>query len=115
MAAFNFYTRTVGDLNTALTSYVNDVSGAVIGAITGVATTLLILYVVLWGWTTLRGMVSEPITDGITRLVRLTVIVALAINLGLYQVYIANWLFATPDALASVVAGTPATTSSSFS
>ena len=114
MTAFHFFQRTVINLDAVLGTYVHDVAGSVIGAISGVATTLLAIYVVLWGWTMLRGMISEPLTDGITRMVRLTVIVALAINLGRYEAYISNGLFAMPDALAAVVAGTPAGSSASF-
>lgn len=104
MATFHFYEDTFAKLNGALTTYVTDVAGNIITAITPVATTLLMIYVMLWGWSTMRGMISEPIMDGFTRIVRLSVIVALALNLGLYSGYISDFLWQSPDALAGYIA-----------
>lgn len=103
-ADFHFYEDTFNRLSAALGTYVSGTAANIIGAISGVAYTLLMIYMMLWGWTTLRGMISEPITDAITRIVRLTVIIALAINVGIYNGYIVNFLWNSPDALASVVA-----------
>lgn len=101
---FHFYEDTFAQLNTALTTYVGDVATGVIGAFTGVTYTLLMIYMMLWGWSTLRGMISEPITDAMTRLIRLSVIVGIAMNLGRYNTFVSNFLWNTPDALAAVVA-----------
>lgn len=103
-ADFHFYQRTLSELNSALGSYVSQVSTNIIGAITPVATTLLMIYIMLWGWTTIRGMINEPVTDGITRIVRLTIIYALALTIGNYNGFISNFLWSSPDALASYVA-----------
>jgi type IV secretion system protein VirB6 len=101
---YHFYEDTFEKLNGALTTYIGDVAGDVIGAISGVAYSMLMIYMMLWGWTMLRGMISEPITDGVTRIVRLAVIVGVALNLGRYGTYVSNFLWSTPDAMASVVA-----------
>lgn len=101
---YHFYEDTFKKLNNALTTYVGDVSGNVISAISGVAYSMLMIYMMLWGWTTLRGMISEPITDGVTRIVRLAVIVGIALNLGRYATFISTFLWNTPDAIASIVA-----------
>ncbi|UVW30685.1 type IV secretion system protein [Massilia sp. H6] len=101
---FHFYEDTFSKLNVALTTYVGDVSANVIGAVSGVAYSMLIIYVMLWGWTMLRGMISEPITDGIARIVRLAVIVGIALNTGRYSTYISDFLWNTPEAMAGIVA-----------
>lgn len=101
---FHFYEDTFAQLNAALTTYVGDVATGVIGAFTGVTYTLLMIYMMLWGWSTLRGMISEPITDAMTRLIRLSVIVGIAMNLGRYNTFVSDFLWNTPDALAAVVA-----------
>lgn len=101
---YHFYEDIFTKLNNALTTYVGDVSGNVISAISGVAYSMLMIYMMLWGWTMLRGMISEPITDGITRIVRLAVIVGIALNVGRYATYISTFLWNTPDAMASIVA-----------
>lgn len=104
-STFHFYEALFSKLDASLSSYVSDVATRVIGAITPVATTLLTIYVVLWGWSMMRGVITEPITDGISRIVRLSVIVGIALNLGRYNSYIADFLFNSPDALASYVVG----------
>jgi type IV secretion system protein VirB6 len=100
-ADFHFYQRAFSELNNALSGYVSDVASNIIGAITPVATTLLTIYVVLWGWTMLRGMIQEPIIDGTSRMIRLSVISGIALSLGRYNGFIADFLWQTPDALAS--------------
>lgn len=101
---FHFYADIFGQLNNALTTYVSDVATNITSAITPVATTLLLIYIVLWGWATMRGMISEPITDGITRMVKLSVVYALAISIGNYNAFISTFLWDTPDALSSIIA-----------
>lgn len=101
---FHFYEDSFTRLSNALTTYVGDTAGDIIGAISGVAYSLLMIYMMLWGWTMLRGMISEPITDGAARIIRLAVIVGIALNLGRYNTYIANFLWGSPDAMASIVA-----------
>lgn len=101
---YHFYEDTFAKLNIALTTYVGDVSGEVINAISGVAYSMLVIYMMLWGWMMLRGMIAEPITDGLTRIVRLAVIVGIALNVGRYATYISTFLWTAPDAMASVVA-----------
>ncbi len=103
-ADFHFFQRIFTEVNTALSTYVNDVASNIIASITPVATTLLMIYVMLWGWSIMRGMISEPITDGVTRLIRLSVIYALALTIGNYNGYIADLLWNSPDAIASYVA-----------
>jgi len=101
---FHFYEDSFTQLNNALTTYVGDVSGDVISSISGVAYSMLMIYVMLWGWTTMRGMISEPITDGLTRIIRLALIVGIALNLGRYAMYVSTFLWTTPEAMANIVA-----------
>jgi type IV secretion system protein VirB6 len=100
----HFYEDIFSTVNNSLTTYVGDVATNVITAITPTATTLLLIYVMLWGWATMRGMISEPVTDGINRIVRLSLITGLALNIGRYNDYLSNFLWDTPDAMAAVVA-----------
>jgi type IV secretion system protein VirB6 len=103
-ADFHFYRDTFAQLNAALGTYIGDVAGNIIGSISGVAYSMLMIYVMLWGWSVLRGMISEPITDGATRIIKLAAIVGIALNLGRYNTYLSDFLWSTPDALANVVA-----------
>jgi type IV secretion system protein VirB6 len=53
----------------------------------------------------IRGVITEPITDGITRIVKLTVICGIALSVGYYSQFLVDWLWQSPDALASTIAG----------
>ena len=104
MADFHFFTDTINHVSGVLMTYVSDTSASIVGGFSGVATTLLTIYVMLWGWSMMRGIITEPITDGVTRIVRLAVIVGLATNIGLYSGYVSDFLWNSPDALASLIA-----------
>jgi type IV secretion system protein VirB6 len=58
-----------------------------------------------WGWSMIRGVITEPITDGVTRIVKLTVICGIALSFGLYSQFLVDWLWQSPDRLASIIAG----------
>lgn len=111
---FHFYENMFGKLTAALGSYVNDTATSVATAITPVATTLITIYVVLWGWSMFRGVISEPIQDGLARIVKLTLITTIALNMGYYNTFISDFLWATPEALATVVSGASGSSTSNI-
>ena len=102
---FSFYSTLFSKLDASLDAYWSSAASGMASAIAPVATTLVTIYVILWGWSLMRGIISEPVTDGIARIIRLTIIVALAINIGIYNGYLARFLWELPDALANIVAG----------
>lgn len=91
------------------TKYFTDGAAAVAGAFQSTAHTLLIVYVMLWGWAMLRGMIQEPVTDGLARVLKATFIVAFATNSALYSSDIANFLYDWPPAFSGVLMGGVAT------
>lgn len=103
-SSFHLYEDAINNLNTSLLTYVSSVATNIIGAITPVATTLITIYVMLWGWSMMRGVISEPVTDGVGRIVRLSVITGIALNLGRYNQFLSDMLWNSPDALAGVIA-----------
>lgn len=111
---FHFYSRMFTELSNALSTYVNDTATNIIGAIKPVATTLVSIYVMLWGWSMMRGVISEPIMDGVGRIVRLALIVGVALQLGLYNGFLADMLWNSPDALASYVGGGNGTSNAAY-
>lgn len=113
-AEFHFYSKLFADLDTALATYISDTASNIIGAITPVATTLLTIYLALWGWATIRGVIHEPILDSMVRMVRLTLITAAAINLGYYNAFLVDFLWNSPDALAAYVGGSDSTTNVAY-
>lgn len=101
----DFYSKLLTATTEPLQSYISSTASTVIGAITPVATILLMIYIMFWGWSMIRGVISEPITDGITRIVKLAVICGIALSLGLYSQFLVDWLWQSPDRLASMIAG----------
>ena len=78
-----------GDYFTYITnltqSYVTSNTVIVANAIAPAVTALLSLYVILWGITSLRGMIQEPITEAATRFVKIALICWFALQLGHYN------------------------------
>jgi type IV secretion system protein VirB6 len=109
-----FYSSLFTKLSGTLDTYVGTTSASIIGAITPVARTLVMIYICLWGWSMIRGVISEPITDGVTRIVRLALIVAIATTGGYYATYLSDWIWNSPDVMASYIAGDNGVTNVNF-
>lgn len=95
-------------------SFVGSTSAAVATSIAPAVTVLLVIYVMIWGWSMIRGVIDEPITDGITRIVRLAVISGIALSVGLYSQYVTDWIWSSPDAIAEIVVNKDARSSINF-
>jgi type IV secretion system protein VirB6 len=109
-----FYSSLFTKLSGTLDTYVNSTSASIIEAITPVARTLVLIYICLWGWSMIRGVIEEPITDAVSRLVRLSIIVAIATTGGYYATYLSDWIWNSPDAMASYIAGDSGVTNVNF-
>lgn len=92
-------------VDAAVAKYVTDVASTAAGTLQGFGRQLLILYVILWGWSMMRGMIQEPVMDGVWRIVKIFTIFSLATNSALYASYISNFLFQWPTELASTLQG----------
>jgi type IV secretion system protein VirB6 len=64
---------------------------------------LVTLYVVLWGLAMWRGLIREPLSDGLMRMLKIVLIGTCALNMGIYVPRIANALYRSPDQLAAVL------------
>jgi type IV secretion system protein VirB6 len=102
------------NLDSTLNTYTSDVIEAVITDITPVVSVMLTIYMMLWGWLTIRGQINEFVTDGFTRIVRLTIIVAIALNIGHYNGFVGDFLTALPDHLLAITANGAATTTGEY-
>lgn len=109
-----FYTDLLKNVTDPLAGYITSTSSSVISSITGVATTLLLIYIMFWGWSMMRGVITEPVTDGVTRMVKLAIIMGIALSAGRYASFMVDFLWNAPDAMASVVAGSKSEDKVSF-
>lgn len=91
------------DTLTTAQNWMHAASAHMIAIIAPVAGTLLIGYVVLWGAAIAAGQISEPFTDGMKRIIRMSAIVVFALTVGIYQSSIADWALATPSALSGAL------------
>lgn len=61
------------------------------------------LYVLLWGLAMWRGLIQEPMSDGVSRILKIVLIGTFALNTAVYAPQIAQTIFRTPDQLAGVL------------
>lgn len=99
------FTPTFDKLDASLTTYVADVSSGVITAIAPVGTQLMVLYFVIYGIAMMRGMIQEPVTDFLMRVIKVVGVTAFALNIGIYNGQIAAFLWNSPDAMATIISG----------
>ena len=102
--ATHFYEAIFTKLNNSLTTYVSDVGTNVIASIDKTAKTLLIIYLTMYGIAMIHGLIKEPLNDFARRIIRLSLIFTIALNIGYYNGFIAEFLWKTPDVLAGYIA-----------
>lgn len=109
MSEFYFVQDAMAKVDAVVATYISSTSQDIMTAFSGAATQLLVIYVMFWGWAMMRGTINEPVMDAMNRFVRLSIILGLSTSIGLYQTYIVDFLWNTPDALAAVITGSPPT------
>ncbi len=88
-----------------LSSFLGTGLGNVIGAVRGPLLLALTLYIVLYGYAIFRGSISEPVMDGVVRLVKLCFIFTVATTVA-YNDYVTRPLFTDlPNWLANAISG----------
>jgi len=102
--ATHFFEVISTKLNDSLTTYIIDNATNVIASFEKTAVTLLIIYLTMYGIGMIHGSIKEPINDFLRRIIRLSVIVGIALNIGNYDGFVVGFLWNTPDALAGYIA-----------
>jgi type IV secretion system protein VirB6 len=98
--ATTFFADNLTYINNVCTAYIGANVTAVAQAIAPAAYTLLGIYVLLWGFTSLSGLIQEPFMDMATRLIKIGFIYGVGINLMEYNVYVTDIFFNGPEQLA---------------
>ena len=98
-------------IDTVFTTFFSTGAARVGGAARPVFNTMVSLYVVLWGLALWRGLIQEPLSDGVVRILKIILIGTFALNAAVYAPRIATTIFRTPDRLATVLIPTATTTS----
>ena len=94
-----------------LDDYVLDTSTLIINSVTPIFTSLLILWIAIWGYMMMYGKTESTLTDAFFRILRLGFILTLGLAVGTYNSVIVDFLFGWPE---EVVAWATGNTSSSI-
>ena len=100
----HIYEKMLTDLNDILTTYIGDVVTNVITAITPIVTMLILIYVLLLGWALMSGMISEPVTDSIKRIVLHSLFIWVALIVGRYNGIMSETIWNIPDDITRYIA-----------
>ncbi len=101
----NVFSKVQAEIDNALVSYVFDTTTLIINWIAPVFQNLLIIYVALWGYAFWLGTIDEPFTDGLKRILRITVVLTLALTVKNYNDLVVSFIYGGPEQLAGVISG----------
>jgi type IV secretion system protein VirB6 len=91
------------DTNAVFGTFFLGTASDIAGAARPVFNVMVSLYVVLWGLAVWRGMVQEPLSDGVARILKIVLIGTIALTAGVYGPQIASPLFRLPDNIALII------------
>ncbi|HWW22070.1 MAG TPA: type IV secretion system protein [Steroidobacteraceae bacterium] len=92
-------------LNAQLASYISDNTARVASAIEPAVIALATVYIMAWGYLHLTGRIDEPFSTGLSRVIRLTVVIGVSLHLWLYNDVIVDTFYRAPSQLANAVIG----------
>lgn len=104
-----FYADSLQYINGVCESFVGENVAAVARIVGPFAFSLLTLYVVLWGFASLRGLVKEPANEFINRVIVIVVVFGIGFNLANYNILITNTFLRGPDEFVAGLTKSPGT------
>lgn len=106
-APVTFYTDSLRYINAVCESYVGENVAAMARIVGPFAVTMLTLYVALWGFASVRGLIREPANEFINRVIVIVVVFGIGFNLANYNILITNTFLHGPDELVAGLARSP--------
>ncbi|WP_299205388.1 type IV secretion system protein [uncultured Amphritea sp.] len=91
-----------------LDTYVVSTASDLISFISPIFSSMLIIWIAIWGYLMMLGKVSEPLQEGLFRIIRIGFIMTLGLTVGTYMDVIVNVLSNGPEEIATVITGSPA-------
>jgi type IV secretion system protein VirB6 len=107
MAAPTLYSDSLNYINAVCESYVSENVVAVARVMGPLLTAMLGLYVAIWGFASLRGLIKEPVNEFINRVAKLAVILGIGFNVANYNILITNTFLRGPDEFVAGLARSP--------
>lgn len=88
-----------------LSSYVTTTSEDIIVFINPIFTSLLIIWITIWGFSLMLGRAQEPLSEGFVKIIKISFIVALGLSVGTYNSVVVSFLQGFPETIASILMG----------
>jgi type IV secretion system protein VirB6 len=79
---FQFIT---GSIDSALSVYITGIASSVASAIAPLVFAAVTIWIIMFGWATLRGEVQEPVSQFAIRAFKVSALLTLALNVSIYQ------------------------------
>lgn len=92
-------------LDESLNTYIVDTVGNIITFASPLFTSMMIVFVAMWGYLMMLGRVQEPLQDGVFRIIRIGGIMALGLTVGTYMGVVVTFLQQGPEHISAVVSG----------
>jgi type IV secretion system protein VirB6 len=92
-------------LNALLANYIGDQTARVSATLEPAIVAAATLYVTVWGYLQLTGKIEEPFVSGLKRIVVLSIVLGVSLQLWLYNTIIVDTFFNAPGELAAQIIG----------
>ena len=96
------------EVNIVLDTYVLDTSTIIISEVTPIFTSLLIIWIAIWGYMLMYGKTESTLTDAFFKILRIGFILTLGLSVGTYSGVIVDFIFGWPEEIIAWVTGNPA-------
>lgn len=107
MGAPTLYSDSLNYINAVCEAYVGENVTAVARVVGPFLSAMLGLYVAMWGFASIRGLIREPASDFINRTVKLAVVLGIGFNVANYNTLITNTFLHGPDEFVAGLARSP--------
>lgn len=109
---YQYFHHVFDQVDAATADYVSDTVSSMVSAVSPMVAGCMTLYIFLYGLAAYRGLINEYLWDGVTRIIKISLILTLATQAGQYSGLIADNLMALPDYLGRLVGQGSVTASS---
>jgi type IV secretion system protein VirB6 len=94
-------------VDSALATYVFDGSTNIINYIEPIFTSLILLWVVIWGYMVMYGRTNDTLSTGAFKVMQIGFILTIALTASTYNTYVADVLINLPNHLGAVITNSP--------
>ncbi|GAA4657766.1 type IV secretion system protein [Bartonella pachyuromydis] len=91
------------EIDQATNTYVTDISSNAIVIITPIVSVGLSIAFILYGYLVMRGAIDMPVSQLLSRCIRISIITSIALTAGLYQLEIKDFIIEAPNDLANAL------------